>query len=87
MFRGFSLERASGIEPPSHPWQGCIITIIRRPLTIYTNILPDKYELVKKKTLNSGFFVFVFILIFFKELINLYIKLISYDFTQNLRLT
>lgn len=21
-------EQVSGIEPPSHPWQGCIITII-----------------------------------------------------------
>ena len=24
-------KRASGIEPPSHPWQGCIITTILRP--------------------------------------------------------
>ena len=25
------LERTSGIEPPSQPWQGCIIATIRRP--------------------------------------------------------
>ncbi len=25
------MERASGIEPPSQPWQGRIIATIRRP--------------------------------------------------------
>ena len=26
-----SLERVKGVEPSSHPWQGCIITVIRHP--------------------------------------------------------
>ena len=25
------MERVSGIEPPSHPWQGRIITVIQHP--------------------------------------------------------
>lgn len=25
------LERVSGVEPPFHPWQGCVITAIRHP--------------------------------------------------------
>ena len=27
----FLLERVSGVEPPSYPWQGHIITTIRHP--------------------------------------------------------
>ena len=28
------MERVSGVEPPSHPWQGRIITTIRHPPTL-----------------------------------------------------
>ena len=31
------MERVSGIEPPSQPWQGCIRTIIRHPLKFFLN--------------------------------------------------
>ena len=29
--RFFVCERVSGVEPPSHPWQGRIMTTIRHP--------------------------------------------------------
>lgn len=35
IFYFIAFERVSGIEPPSHPWQGCIITVIRHPLEFF----------------------------------------------------
>lgn len=40
-------ERVSGIEPPSHPWQGCIITGIRHPrFYIFYHILKVLYSAI-----------------------------------------
>ena len=40
------LVRVGGVEPPSHPWEGYIIAVIRHSLTCVKNVAdPTRLEL------------------------------------------